>query len=81
MAQYTEQNNLSKLCPTLGDAMHYSPLGSSVHEFLQARILEWVALPPNPEIKLTSLMSPPLAVRFFTTSATWEAPTPLLSLD
>ena len=28
---------------------------------------------PNPEIKLTSLMSPALASGFFTTSATWEA--------
>ena len=47
MAQYTEQNNLSKLCPTLGNAMHYSPLGSSVHESLQARILKWVAMPSS----------------------------------
>ena len=29
---------------------------------------------PNPGIESTSLMSPALAVRFFTTSATWEAP-------
>ena len=28
---------------------------------------------PNPGIKLMSLMSPALAGRFFTTSATWEA--------
>ena len=28
---------------------------------------------PNPGIKLTSLMSPSLACRFFTTSITWEA--------
>ena len=28
---------------------------------------------PNPGIKPTSLMSPSLANRFFTTSATWEA--------
>ena len=29
---------------------------------------------PNPGIKLTSLMSPALAGRFYTASATWEAP-------
>ena len=29
---------------------------------------------PNPGIESTSLMSPALAVRFFTISATWEAP-------
>ena len=28
---------------------------------------------PNPEIERTSLTSPALAVRFFTTSAPWEA--------
>ena len=34
-----------QLCPTLCDPMDGSPLGSSVHEILQARILEWVAIP------------------------------------
>ena len=29
---------------------------------------------PNPRIKFVSLASPVLAGRFFTTSATWEAP-------
>ena len=29
---------------------------------------------PDPGIGLVSLMSPALAVRFFTTSTTWEAP-------
>ena len=40
----------------------------------------WSGLPfpspgdlPDPGIELTSLASPPLAGRFFTTSATWEA--------
>ena len=32
-------------CPTLCDPMDYSPLGSSVHGILQARILEWVVIP------------------------------------
>ena len=32
-------------CPALCDAMDCSLLGSSVHAILQARILEWVAIP------------------------------------
>ena len=32
-------------CPTLCDPMDCSPAGSSVHGILQARILEWVAMP------------------------------------
>ena len=32
-------------CPTLGDPVDYSLLGSSVHGIIQARILEWVAIP------------------------------------
>ena len=33
------------LCPTLCDPMGCSLPGSSVHGILQARILEWVAIP------------------------------------
>ena len=32
-------------CPTLCDPMKWSPPGSSVHGILQARILEWIAIP------------------------------------
>ena len=32
-------------CPTLCDPRDCSPPGSSVHGILQARILEWVAIP------------------------------------
>ena len=32
-------------CPTLCDLMDCSPPGSSAHGILQARILEWVAIP------------------------------------
>ena len=32
-------------CPTPGDPMDYTLPGSSVHEILQARILEWDAMP------------------------------------
>ena len=34
-----------KSCPTLYDPMDCSPPGSSVHGILQAKILEWVAMP------------------------------------
>ena len=52
----------TKLCPTLCDPMDYNPPGSSVHWILQARILEWVALPssrglPNSKTEPTSLVS------------------------
>ena len=33
------------MCPTLCDPRDCSPLGSSVHGILQAKILEWVAIP------------------------------------
>ena len=64
-------------CLTLCDPVDCSLLGSSVHEILQARILEWVAIPPPGDlpdsgIEPASLTSPVLASRFFTTSATWE---------
>ena len=72
-------------CQTLCDPMDYSPPDSSVHGILQARILEWVAMPPpgdlpDPEIEPVSLMSPALTGRFFTTSATWEALKSTMSL-
>ena len=34
-------------CPTLCSSMDYSPPDSSVHGILQARILEWVAVPSS----------------------------------
>ena len=36
---------VAQSCPTLCDSMYYSLPGSSVHEILQARILEWDAIP------------------------------------
>ena len=51
-----------------------SPPGSSVHRILQARILEWIAMPSSRgSSQPTSLISPALAGGFFTTMATWEA--------
>ena len=35
---------VAQSCPTLCDPMDYSIPGVSVHEILQARILEWVAI-------------------------------------
>ena len=74
---YTRAKSLWS-CPTLCDPMGCSRPGSSVRGILQARILEWVAVPssrdlPYPGIVPASLMSPALAGRFFTASATWEA--------
>ena len=42
--------------------------GSSVHGILQARILEWVSIPPPGHLDA----SPALAGGFFTTNTTWE---------
>ena len=36
---------ITLMCPTLYDTMDCRPPGSSVHGILQARILEWVAIP------------------------------------
>ena len=66
---------LSDSFATLWIVAHQAPLsiGFSRQEY-------WSGLPcplpgdlPNPEIELTSLMSPALAARFFTTSTTRKA--------
>ena len=36
---------VARLCLTLFDPLEYSLSGSSVHGILQARMLEWVAIP------------------------------------
>jgi len=58
---------------TLWDPMDCSPSGSSVHGILQARILEWLAVPsskgssqPRDQTHISSLKSPELAGRFCT---------------
>ena len=72
-------NNAKTLqsCPTLCDPMDHCLWGSSVHGILQAKILEWVAMPSSrgssdPRTESVSLMLPALAEGFFTTSITWE---------
>ena len=68
----------SVMCNSFGH-MDCGPPGSPVHRILQARILDWVAMPSSrgsfqPRIEPASLMSPALARGFFTTNATCEAP-------
>ena len=36
--------SVSRLCPTPGNPMDWSPLGSSVHGIPEARLLEWVVI-------------------------------------
>ena len=36
---------VTQTCPALCDLMDCNPPGSSVHGILQARILDWVAIP------------------------------------
>ena len=60
------------------DFMDRSPPGFSVQGILQARILEWVAMPfsrGSSQPRDPTHISPPQVGGFFTTSATWEAPT------
>ena len=79
-------NNLESACvhakllplfPTVCDPIDCSLPGSSVHRILQAGT--WSGLLcsppghlPDPEIELTSLISPALAGGFFISGATWE---------
>ena len=47
-------------CPTLFDPMDCSPPGSSIYGVLQARILEWVAIPFSRGFLLTQGLNPSL---------------------
>ena len=44
-SHYPKLVSVAQSCPTLFDPMDCSLPGSSVHGILQARILEWVAIP------------------------------------
>ena len=70
-----ERERVAQSCLTLCNPMDYSPGGSSVHGILQARILEWVAIPfsrgssrPRDRTRVSCI-----AGRFFTIWATREA--------
>ena len=74
------ESEVTQSCPTFSDPMDCSPPGSSVHGISHGKNTG-SGLPcsppgdlPDPGIKTVSLKSPALAGRFFTTSATWEAP-------
>ena len=66
---------VTQLCLTLCDPMDYSSMGSSVHGILQARILEWAAIPfsrgSSPSWNRTWVSC--IAGRFLTVWATREA--------
>ena len=73
---YLLKVKVAQSCPTLCDPIDCSPQGSSVHGILQARILEWVAVPfskgssqPRDWIHVSHT-----AGRFFIVWATSEAP-------
>ena len=67
---------IAQSCPALCDRMDYRLPGSSVHEILQARILEWVAMPssrwssrPRDRTQVSCI-----ADRLFTVRSTRETP-------
>ena len=66
---------LCQSCLTLCDPMDSSPPGSSVCGILQARILEWVAMPSSREFSLPRDQTCISCTDggYFTTSVTWEA--------
>ena len=75
---FESESEVAQLCPTLCNPVHCSPPGSTSLGF--SRQEYWSGLPspcpedlPNPEIKPTSITSPALAGRVFTTSTAWEA--------
>ena len=66
------------MASVVSDSVTLWTVACQVHGILQARILEWVAMPSSggssqPRDQTASLMSPASVGDFFTTSATWEA--------
>ena len=77
-ALYRTEVLVVQSCLTLCDPLGYSPPGSSVHGILQARDWSRLLFPspgdfPDPGMEPTSLTSPALGGRVFTTMASWEA--------
>ena len=67
-----------QLCPTLCDLKDYSSQGFSVHGILQARILEWVAMPFSRGFFPLRDQTPVFYIsctgkKILYSSATWEA--------
>ena len=74
---------VAKSCPTLCDSMDCSPPGSSLHGILQARILEWVAIPfsrgsswPRDWTRVSCI-----GTQILYHWAIWEAPTELSEIS
>ena len=70
--------SVAQSCLALCDPVACSPPGSSVPGLLQARTLEWGAVPASggpspPRDGPASRLSPALAGGFLATSTTWEA--------
>ena len=67
---------VAQRCRTLCDPVDCNSPGSSVHEILQGGILEWVAMlfPRGPSLPRDQTQVSRIAGRFFTVSATREAP-------
>ena len=78
--------SITKSCLTLWDPIDYSPPGSSVHDILQARTLEWVFMPSSRgssrpmDRSLVSCISC-IGRRIVYHYATWEALTQNYSSD
>ena len=51
------ESEVAQSCPTLSDPMDCSPLGSSIHGTLQARVLEWGAIAFSVGLLLLLLLS------------------------
>ena len=66
-------SEVAQSCSTLCDPVDCSPPGSSIHGILQARILEWVAIPFSRGSSRPMNPSLYIAGRFFTIWATTEA--------
>ena len=66
---------VTQSCLTLCDPMDYSLPSSSVHGILQAKILEWVAIPFSRESSQPADQTQVFCIagRFFTIWTTWEA--------
>ena len=70
---------VAKSCPILCDPMDYSLPGSAVHGILQARILQWVAIPSSRGSPRDWTQVSHTVGRFFNSWATREAPsTPMV---
>ena len=75
MTNLLQFSSVTLSCPTLCDPMDCSPPSSSVYGILQARILEWVAMPYSggcSQPRDRTHGSSALAGVFFTTSTTYN---------